>query len=314
VHVLSSTVFRSEFFPGVPSRRPPPGRARRLFLVPLLAVGLLVLTAGTAGATTAHHGSSHERAAHTLDITTSGLSYRLSTTTVASGLVKTTLHDTGKQPHQAQIGKFLPGKGVADFTALISNPNPAAILGVFERFTGGPNVVAPGHSQTTYQNLQPGHYLVLCFVTDPTTHMPHFAMGMYAPFQVVGPAKHGSLVASQKVYAVDEMRFVIPRELRSHSVVQFENHAATDIHEFTIGRLHKGKTAADVKNWAAAPDGPPPFDDAGGAGALSPGGREWFTLDLAPGRYVAFCLVPDDKTGIPHAATGMEKEFTVDND
>jgi hypothetical protein len=284
-------------------------------LVPLLAVGLLVLTAGTAGATTrGHEDGSREHATQTLDITTKGLSYRLSTTHVAAGLVKTTLHNTGKQPHQAQIGKFRPGKGVADFKKLLTNPNPNAILGVFESFNGGPNVVAPGHSQTTYQSLERGNYLVLCFVTDPVTHMPHFAMGMYAPFQVIGHNSDGRVHASQKVFAVDEMRFVVPRELRTHSIVQFQNHAATDVHEFTIGKLHKGKTAADVQKWAAAPNGPPPFDAAGGAGALSPGGREWFTLDVAPGRYVAFCLVPDEKTGIPHAASGMVKEFMVDDD
>ena len=182
---------------------------------------------------------------------------------------------------------------------------------MFESFTGGPNVVPPGGTQTTIQNLDAGDYLLLCFVPDPTTHMPHFAMGMYAPFQVVGPTRHGRVHASQKVYAVDEMRFVVPDELTSDSIVRFENHAAMDIHEFSIGRLHDGMTADDVQKWAAAPNGPPPFDEAGGAGALSPGGREWFTLDLAPGRYVAFCLVPDEETGVPHAATGMVKEFTV---
>ena len=174
--------------------------------------------------------------------------------------------------------------------------------------------MAPGQSQTTYQNLAPGNYLVVCSVTDPSTDMPHFAMGMYAPFTVVGPRRLRQRPASQKVLAVDEMRFVVPSELETNSVVRFENHAAKDVHEFTIGRLHAGKTAADVQKWAAAPNGPPPFDDAGGAGALSPGGREWFTLHLAPGRYVAFCMVPDDQTGIPHAATGMVKGFTVDED
>lgn len=174
--------------------------------------------------------------------------------------------------------------------------------------------MAPRHSQTTYENLQPGNYLVLCFVTDRATRMPHFAMGMYAPFQVVGQAHQRSIRAGQTVYAVDDMQFRVPRELQPDSVVRIENNAATDVHEFTIGRLHPGKTAADVQAWAAAPNGPPPFDDAGGAGALSPGGREWFTLDLAPGRYVAFCMVPDDMTGIPHAASGMVRGFTVDDD
>jgi len=301
--VSSSMIFRNEVFPGAPPRRPLRGRAPRL----------LVLMAGGAGAASADGGGS-DQASRMLNIETHGLSYVLSTTTVASGLVTTTLHNTGIQPHQAQIGKFKSGMGVDDFKKALTDPNPNAVLGVFESFAGGPNVVAPGGTQTTIQNLDAGDYLVLCFVPDPTTHMPHFAMGMYAPFQVVGPTQHGRVHASQKVYAVDEMQFVVPDELSSDSIVRFENHSAMDIHEFSIGRLHDGMTADDVQKWAAAPNGPPPFDEAGGAGALSPGGREWFTLGLAPGRYVAFCLVPDEATGVPHAATGMVKEFTVVDD
>jgi hypothetical protein len=269
---------------------------------------------GAAGVASAGEGHGSHHASQTLNIKTHGLSYELSTTSVSSGLVTTTLYNTGKQPHQAQIGMFKSGMGVDNFKKALKDPNPNAILGVFESFVGGPNVVAPGETQTTIQNLDRGNYLVLCFVPDPTTGMPHFAMGMYAPFKVVGDRPHGRVHASQKVYAVDEMRFRVPDELSSNSIVRFENHAAKDIHEFSIGRLHDGMTADDVQKWAAAPNGPPPFDDAGGAGALSPGGREWFTLDLAPGRYVAFCLVPDEETGVPHAATGMVKEFTVVED
>jgi hypothetical protein len=319
MHVSSSRNLRFAIFPGVTPSRPPDdgrsvtGRARRLVLVPLLAVGLLVVTAGTAGARERGESASGH-ASHSLNITTKGLSFVLSTTHVASGLVTTKLTDTGKQPHQAQIARFAPGKGVADFTALLKGPNPEAALSVFVSFNGGPNVVAPGHSQTTIQNLDPGKYLLLCFVTDPATHMPHFVMGMYAPFWVDGPRRHGSVESSQTVYAVDDMRFVVPAELHSDSIVRFVNKAKTDVHELFIGRLHKGMTAKDVQKWAAAQNGPMPFDPAGGAGGLSPGGRAWFSLHLSPGRYVAMCLVPDDKTGIPHAASGMVKTFMVVDD
>jgi hypothetical protein len=322
MHVSTSRSFRTAIPPGVPQRqqfdggRPPPRRARGLLLLPLLAVSLLVLTAGTTGAL-ASEGRASEHASHRLSITALDFSYELSTTDVASGLVTTVLHNNGSQPHQAQLGKFLPGKGVADFTALFTDPNPSAVLSVFESFNGGPNVVAAGDSQTTKQNLDPGDYLVLCFVTDPATRMPHFAMGMYAAFHVVGEQQQSVADASQQVSAIDDMRFVVPDELRTDSIVRFENHAAVDVHEFAIGRLHEGMTADDVQKWAAGlatAAGPAPFDDAGGAGALSPGGREWFRLDLQPGRYVALCLVPDEATGIPHAATGMVKDFTVVGD
>jgi hypothetical protein len=323
MHMLSSSrMSRTAIPPGVLQRRPsddgrpPPRPARGLLLLPMLAVGLLVFMAGPAAALASEcRDAGH--APHRLGITALDFSYDLSSTEVASGLVTTVLYNDGDQPHQAQLGKFLPGKGVADFTALLTDPNPGAVLSVFESFTGGPNVVAPGDSQTTKQDLDPGDYLVLCFVTDPATGMPHFAMGMYAGFSVVGEQQQGDIDASQQVSAIDDMRFVVPDELRTDSLVQFDNHASKDVHEFTIGRLHEGMTADDVQKWAAglatAP-GPAPFDDAGGAGALSPGGREWFRLDLEPGRYVALCLVPDDETGIPHAATGMVAEFRVVDD
>lgn len=291
-----------------------PRRSRGLLVTPLLAIGLLVLTAGTAGAS---DDRDTEQGDHSIAITATGLSYSLSTNDVSSGLVKTTLWNKGDQPHQAQIGKFKPGVGVPDFKAVLKGGNPEAVIGLFAGFYGGPNVVAPGHSQTTWENLPPGHYLLLCFVPDATTGMPHFAMGMYAPFEVTGAARSGSVDADQTVTAVDPFRFVIPAKLETDEVVRFQDKSAMDVHELTLGKLHPGKTVADVVAWAhpTTGGGPPPFDVEGGAGALNPGGgEEWFSLDLPPGSYIAFCLVPDDETGLPHAAMGMVQAFTVVDD
>jgi hypothetical protein len=288
-----------------------PRRGRGLLLTPLLTVGLLVLTAGTAGATGPRDT---EGGGDSIAITATGLSYSLSTDDVSSGLVKTTLWNRGDQPHQAQIAKFKPGVGVADFRAILQGGNPEAVIGLFAGFYGGPNVVAPGHSQTTWENLPPGRYLLLCFVPDAATGMPHFAMGMYAPFEVAGPPGSGGVDADQTVTAVDPFQFVIPAEMHTDSVVRFQNQSAMDVHELSLGRLHPGKTVADVVAWAdpRTGGGPPPFDVMGGAGALNPGGgQEWFSLHLPPGSYIAFCLVPDDETGLPHAAMGMVQAFTV---
>jgi len=282
---------------------------RRLVLAPLMAVGLLLLTVGTATATEDHHHSGHSR--HSIQITAHDFSYRLGTDRVATGLVKTSLHNKGHQPHQAQIAKFKPGKGVADFKAVVKSGKLDAVIGLFSGFYGGPNAILPGRSQTTFENLPPGHYLLLCFVPDPKSGMPHFAMGMYAPFDAVGPPRDRRHAARQTVAAVDLFRFTIPAALETHSIVRFDNRSAKDVHEFSIGKLHPGKTPADLVAWAKREAGPPPYDEMGGAGAVNPGGREWFTLDLRPGRYVAFCLVPDDETGLAHAAMGMVKAFTV---
>jgi hypothetical protein len=54
----------------------------------------------------------------------------------------------------------------------------------------------------------------------------------------------------------------------------------------------------------------PPFSEAGGIQALSPGLTGWAVLDLEPGDYVAVCFVPNAE-GVPHATLGMVKAFSV---
>jgi hypothetical protein len=282
-------------------------------LVPLAAVLLVVATAGAAGATGhQRHESAHDT--RTLDVTARDDYYDLSTTTVASGLVTANLHNEGQQSHQAQIGRFKPGATIEQFDAAIKATQIPQALALIEGYHGGPNAVQADESQTTFQNLTPGQYLMLCFVPDAMEpHLPHFAMGMYAGFEVVGADPSGTVRhESGAVYAVDEMRFDIPAPLETGTVVRFENHATKDVHEFTIARLHDGKSVSDVVNWAKTAQGPAPYDDLGGAGALDPQGQEWFTLDLPPGDYIALCLVPDDEPpNLPHAANGMVSAFTV---
>jgi uncharacterized cupredoxin-like copper-binding protein len=284
-----------------------------VLLTPLASVLFLVLGAGTSGAT-APQGDGSADAAHRLQITARDDYYDLGTTRVASGLVTAMLHNEGEQSHQAQIGRFKDGATIEQFDAAIKAHQIPRALGLIAGFHGGPNAVRPDRSQTTFQNLSPGQYLVLCFVPEATEpHMPHFAMGMYAGFEVIGQDRSGTGGhESGAVYAVDDMRFDIPAPLETGTVVRFENHATKDVHEFTIARLHPGKSVEDVVTWAKTEQGAAPYDDMGGAGAVDPNGQEWFTLNLRPGDYIALCLVPDDEPpNLPHAANGMVSAFTV---
>jgi hypothetical protein len=76
-------------------------------------------------------------------------------------------------------------------------------------------------------------------------------------------------------------------------------------------KLANGKSAQDVLTFFQKQQGPPPFADAGGMGALTPGMSGWLKLNLTSGNYVALCFVPDPKTGQPHFALGMMTTFTV---
>jgi len=94
-------------------------------------------------------------------------------------------------------------------------------------------------------------------------------------------------------------------------VYRFRDTSRRDMHELAILRLAPGKHRSDVVAWFRHP-GPPPFTDAGGFGAVGPGGGGWVRLSLPAGRYVAACFVPDaEPPHMPHGAMGMVVEFTV---
>jgi hypothetical protein len=45
-------------------------------------------------------------------------------------------------------------------------------------------LLSPSHTVYTEFDLEPGTYIALCFIMDPTSQMPHMAMGMGLPFAV----------------------------------------------------------------------------------------------------------------------------------
>ena len=53
-------------------------------------------------------------------------------------------------------------------------------------FAGGSGGVEPGQTGFTDLALSPGHYVAMCFITDPASHKHHAELGMIAPFEVPG--------------------------------------------------------------------------------------------------------------------------------
>jgi uncharacterized cupredoxin-like copper-binding protein len=88
--------------------------------------------------------------------------------------------NNGKQSHELEITKLLPGKTPADlanWAEKMAGPPPA-------RFLGGVAPIAPGRSNALSLDLTPGHYVFLCFVPDAKDGKPHVAHGMVRDFIV----------------------------------------------------------------------------------------------------------------------------------
>ncbi len=90
------------------------------------------------------------------------------------------VRNDGKQTHELEIAKLLPGKTPRDLAAWadkMSGPPPA-------HFVGGVSPLAPGKSNELALDLAPGHYVFLCFVPDAKDGKPHVAHGMVSDFVI----------------------------------------------------------------------------------------------------------------------------------
>jgi hypothetical protein len=88
--------------------------------------------------------------------------------------------NTGHHPHEFILFRLLPGKSLADFQAFMedeSGPPP------FEE-AGGLPPIAGGTSGWITLELTPGDYVAICFIPEPASGQPHFALGMIKSFTV----------------------------------------------------------------------------------------------------------------------------------
>lgn len=230
---------------------------------------------------------------------------------IPSGLTTIRLVTEGKELHHASLIKLDDGKTIDDFKQAIAKqgPPPAWMVAA-----GGPNPPHPGGTTEETQMLEPGNYVIVCFVPSPDG-TPHIAKGMMRPITVTSSTAHNaSAVAAPSpdvtVKLVD-YGFESSKPLTAGKhVIRIENDAAQD-HELVLVRLAPGKSAQDVATWLEKQAGPPPGEPLGGIAAIHPGGYGFITADLTPGEYGLLCFVPDSKDGKPHVMHGMVKQFSV---
>ncbi len=108
-----------------------------------------------------------------------------------------------------------------------------------------------------------------------------------------------------------DFAFVLPDSLRAGLTTFRLRNQGRQPHHLMLYRLEPGKRLADVAAALRAGGAHPAWMHAvGGPNAVPHGGESVGTVQLAPGRYVAFCHVksPDQML---HFAKGMMKELTV---
>jgi len=185
------------------------------------------------------------------------------------------------------------------------------ITGADTVVAGGPNAVTPGYTAQATVMLQPGEYLMVCWIPGPD-HIPHIAKGMTRPLRV-SPVTNVSLTEprSDLTIALTEYAFALSAPLTAgRRTLRVENRGVEN-HEAALVRLALGRSPADVVAWIDTQVGSPPAEFIGGMTALPGGAHAYFTLDVTPGRYALLCFEPAAKDGRLHVALGMIKEVDV---
>jgi len=230
--------------------------------------------------------------------------------TVKSGINTFRLVNDGKEMHHLQIIKLDKGKTMADLSAALKKQGPPP---TWMKQVGGPNPAIPGATVEATLALEPGSYVMVCWVPSPGSPTPHAMKGMMGEFTVTPDASGASEAKADATVHLNDYGFTIDKPLvAGHRVLKVVNDAKQD-HEVILVELAPGKTATDVGNWVEKDmmKGPPPGKPIGGMAGIANGRTGTFPIDLKPGKYGLICFMPDAKDGKSHFVHGMTKEITV---
>lgn len=282
---------------------------RRLLLVLAALVAMSLGACGDDGDDNADTGSggdttAPEQSAEAVSVDVKASEYKFEMASEVTGNVFAfDLDNVGKEGHIAVVTKLAAGKTMAD----LQKGDPTAL-----EMIGGVASVDPGGKGNATFEVEPGSYIMGCFVPAPDGQ-PHIAKGMAFPFTVKAGeagAKAELPEADVEVEGKDFSYSSVPTFEEGETTVAFKNSGTQD-HEITVVELEAGKTAADIGAFFASPKGPPPFEMLGGV-AVKAGASGTTTFDLEKGgNYVFACLIPDPKDQQPHIAKGMSTKVTV---
>ena len=103
-------------------------------------------------------------------------------TPISSGVQNIRVTNKGQQEHEAFLIKLNPGATIQDFLGAFepgAPPGPPPGQGF-----GGFQAIAAGGGGIFTVDFAPADYALVCFVEDPNTGAPHFALGMIHEFTV----------------------------------------------------------------------------------------------------------------------------------
>lgn len=231
---------------------------------------------------------------------------------VPAGTITFRLTNDGKEVHHLWIVRLNEGRTPSEFMKSMNAWGSALKMPDWAVDVGGPNNVGSGATADGTMTLDPGTYMLVCWVQSPDGR-PHVMKGMVKALRVTAQgATAPAEPTPDVVMTLDDYSFTVSNPITAgHRTIRFENRA-NQSHEAVIARLLPDKSLTQAIVWMnEGQAGPPPVEALGGASGIAKGRHMFITADFTPGKYVLLCFIPDAKTGKPHSAHGMAKEITI---
>lgn len=242
-------------------------------------------------------------------------------TIAATGYVEVQFQNNSDQPYDIAIDRLKEGKTPADLevaTASVAEaftthpekiPEATKIYYETSETIGGVSA-APNASATAGVLLEPGTYVISpsCGGCPPSNEG--------SLVLTVSEGASATAPTPDLTIELTEFHFMgLPDELSSGEYLWEMVNTGEQGHYLGLFKLAEGKTQDDFLAWLATmgpegPSGSPPGEMAGGSFFITGGQRYFYSVELSPGTYVAYCPVADF-SGTPHDVLGMRQTLTV---
>ncbi len=280
-----------------------------------LAGSLLALSAcGSSKSSSSDGSASQPSSSLNLTISDSGKTAKYSgPSKISGGIVKISLHNTGRAPHGAQLIRVVAPHTVQEALKIIggnSGKTPGWIRGA-----GGLGSIPPGQTAAGVVQLPAGNYAVTD-VGGPSSSGPPAVMNL-----TVSGGSGGSLPSTPTTITAastgkDKYAWKVAGALKAGAnTVTFDSKGNDTIHLLSAVRITGHHSQAEILKALKSNGRPPSWVDVQTfteTAVLDSGKSQVTPLVLnKPGQYVLFCPLTDRDGGKPHFAEGLLKQVTV---
>ena len=221
--------------------------------------------------------------------------------------------EANEQPHDFQLVELVGDHTVEEIVAEVSDDD--APMATWLEHAMGAGTVAPGQTAKVTVELKPDTEYGFFCTEQSEEGGAHAQHGMSGTF-TTGDDSGAEMPEGTASVVTDEYGFTFDGLQAGANTIAFTNEGEM-LHHVLLVPLAEGATFEQAKEALMSeeePEGPPPVEFEKGvfSAVAGTGDTIVYEANLAAGKYVAICFMPDKGTaGPPHIAKGMIQEVDV---